>query len=78
MSIDDANYEFAVDRSELAVYFSGDINAITQRARKRTDRTSRLREFFCFSYTQLDGNIGSGYEKSDPPSVSHISGMGTP
>ena len=27
---------------------------------------------------QLDGKIGSGYEKSEPPSVSHISGMGTP
>ena len=31
-----------------------------------------------YKHTQLDGKIGSGYEKSDPPlSVSHISGMGT-
>ena len=29
-----------------------------------------------FHNTQLDGKIGSGYEKSDP-SVSYISGMGT-
>ena len=29
-------------------------------------------------YTRLNGKIRSGYEKSDRPSVSHISGMGTP
>ena len=61
---------------------TGRVKLLSNQAPKYFGRCFNLSEILYSAdgttITQLDGKIGSGYEKSDPPCGSHISGMETP